>query len=160
MTAFPTYEMILYDEIEGKPDEAVLEKIKAFFVSIFSNANTAKFDKKLNQASNIFTVLALLEKRIVGFKIGYQIEPGTFYSWVGGVDKSFRQRGIAAELMKRQHDWCARNDFQIVKTKTTNQFKSMLILNIKSGFDIIEVYSDINKERKIVLEKHLDKKQK
>jgi hypothetical protein len=35
-------------------------------------------------------------------------------------------------------------------------FKPMLILNIKNGFDIVEVYSDKFGETKIVLEKSLD----
>jgi hypothetical protein len=59
--------------------------------------------------------------------------------------------------MKRQHDWCIEKGYKIVQTKTTNFFKPMLILNIKNGFDITDVYRKSNGELKIVLEKDLTK---
>jgi hypothetical protein len=57
--------------------------------------------------------------------------------------------------MKRQHSRCATRGYKIVQTKTKNSFKPMLILNIKSGFDITAVYRDSRNELKIVLEKDL-----
>lgn len=149
--------MIEFAEIEGKPDVKTLAEIEKFYVSIFKQVEPGKFEKRISEAVNLLTVLALHENKIVGFKIGYQIAPKTFYSWIGGVDESFRKLGIAAGLMEKQHLWCRRNGFNLIRTKTRNNFKAMLILNIKHGFDIIDVYSDINNELKIVLEKHLDK---
>ena len=149
--------MIIYKEIEGTPSAAILGKIALFYASIFSNADTSKFRRKLGNAADIFTVLALEEKRIVGFKLGYRLDPLRFYSWVGGVDKNFRKNGIAGELMKRQHLWCLGRGYKFVRTKTKNIFREMLVLNIKSGFDITEVYKDSRNELKIVLEKDLFK---
>jgi hypothetical protein len=57
--------------------------------------------------------------------------------------------------MKQQHDWCKKHGFLKVVTKTKNTFKPMLILNIKNGFDVVEIYLDKKNERKIVLEKIL-----
>lgn len=144
-----------FAEIEGKIDDKLLLEIKIFNASIFENVDFAKFEKRITEASDLLTILALHRKKIVGFKIGYRIESTKFYSWVGGVDEKFRRQGIAAELMKRQHDRCFRNGFQIIQTKTINSFKSMLILNIKSGFDIVGVYRDKQNELKIVMEKSL-----
>ena len=108
----------------------------------------------MNSAEKLFTVLAFSDDEIVGFKIGYWLDAVKFYSWVGGVKREFREQGIAQELMNRQHSWCRKNGFQIVQTKTKNCFKPMLILNIKNGFDVIEVYREKD-ETKIVLEKEL-----
>lgn len=147
--------MFEFTEIEGKPDEAKLKEIEEFYASIFEKIDREKFHRRINEAENLHIVLAFQSNKIVGFKVGYKIAPEKFYSWIGGVDAKFRSRGIAAELMKRQHDWCAPNGFQTIQTKTRNSFKPMLILNIKSGFDIIEVYRDKQNELKIVLEKNL-----
>jgi predicted GNAT superfamily acetyltransferase len=87
--------------------------------------------------------------------MGYRIEPQKFYSWIGGVDADYRERGIAAELMRRQHDRCRRSGYKTIQTKTLNRFRSMLVLNIKNGFDITAVYLDERGELKIVLEKRL-----
>lgn len=148
--------MITFEEIEGKPDSQILEKIAEFYQSIFAVADSEKLYKRIDSAENLFTVLAFYDGEIVGFKLGYQIDSRKFYSWLGGVKSEFRKHGIAQELMNRQHDWCRKKDFKIVQTKTKNSFKPMLILNIKNGFDIIELQRNDSNEIKIVLEKKLD----
>jgi len=147
--------MIRFTESAGQPAAPELRKIEEFYASIFEKIDSEKFTKRMTESENLLTILAFHEDRIVGFKIGYRIAPTTFYSWIGGVDEKFRQNGIAAELMKRQHDWCARNGFEKVRTKTQNRFKAMLILNIKNGFEIIGVYRNARNESRIVLEKTL-----
>lgn len=147
--------MITFEEIEGIQNSQILEKIAEFFQEIFSNTDLEKFHSRINSADNLFTVLAFSDGEIVGFKLGYQIDPQKFYSWIGGVKSEFRKLGIANELMYRQHDWCRKKGFKIVQTKTKNSFKPMLILNIKNGFDIIELQRTDRNEIKIVLEKSL-----
>ncbi len=147
--------MIEFTEIEAAPEKENLGEIIEFSRAIFGQAEPEKFAKRIGEAKNLHIILALEAGKIVGFKIGYEKEPRVFYSWVGGVDKNFRRRGIAAELMKRQHLWCRRKDFEIIRTHTKNEFKAMLILNIRHNFDIVNVYRDKLDELKIVLEKDL-----
>ena len=144
-----------FTEIEGIPGERTIEDVRRVYAAIFGRIDHAKYERRMRESDRLLTVLALAEQRIVGFKIGYRIAPRTFYSWVGGVDPEFRGRGIAAELMRRQHEWCFRNGFERVRTKTMNRFKPMLILNLKSGFDVAEVYRDRREQIKIILEKDL-----
>lgn len=144
-----------YQEIEGKPNPQILIKIAEFFQSIFAATDLEKFHSRINSAEKLLILLAFAEDKIVGFKIGYQIDSQKFYSWLGGVKSEFRKHGIAQELMNHQHDWCRKKGFQIVQTKTKNSFKPMLILNIKNGFDIIELQRNDRNEIKIVLEKNL-----
>lgn len=141
--------------IEGKPDQSTLPQIKAFYAALFESAEFAEFERRISEVENLLTILAFHRKKIIGFKLGYRLTPKKFYSWLGGVDNRFRRRGIAGELMKRQHNLCKCKNYEIVLTKTKNSFKPMLILNIKNGFDIVEVYRDQQKELKIVMEKHL-----
>ena len=81
--------------------------------------------------------LALDQDQVVGCKLGYAQKPGHFYSWLGCVSPSFRGQGIAAELMRQQHDWCKEQGYHTVRTHTYNQWRDMLVLNIRSGFAII-----------------------
>ena len=147
--------MITFEEIEGRPNPQVLDKIADFFGSIFDDADLGKFYRRIEEAQNLFTLLAFSDGEIIGFKMGYQINSEKFYSWIGGVKSEFRKLGIAQELMNRQHSWCKKKGFKVVQTKTKNSFKPMLILNIKSGFDIIELQRNERNEIKIVLEKSL-----
>jgi GNAT superfamily N-acetyltransferase len=91
----------------------------------------------------------------VGFKTGYELKPCKYYSWLGGVHPDYRNKGIAGKLMELQHEWCVMNGYRTIQTKTKNKWKSMLILNLKHGFDIIGTYTDSKGEPKIILEKNL-----
>lgn len=149
--------MIEFTEIEGKPEELKIKEMSEFYRLVFENTESDKFEERILDAEDLYTVLALHQGKIVGFKIGFRIAPKIFYSWLGGVAKHFRNLGIASKLMEKQHLWCRRNGFDLIRTKTKNEFKAMLILNIKHNFDIVNVYRNRQNELKIVLEKDLSK---
>lgn len=77
--------------------------------------------------------------QLLGFKIGYQLDSQTFYSWFGGVSSLARNKGVAQRLLEIQEDWVAEQGYQYLKVKSRNQFPSMLRLLIKNGY-LIENY--------------------
>ncbi|WP_325100945.1 GNAT family N-acetyltransferase [Metabacillus niabensis] len=85
--------------------------------------------------------------------MGYELKADTFYSWLGGVAPKYQKHGIGTKLMEMQHQWIKENGYSYVQTKTMNKWRSMLILNIKNGFDVIDTYIDKKGLQKIVLEK-------
>jgi GNAT superfamily N-acetyltransferase len=74
---------------------------------------------------------------------------------MGGVSPDHRGQGIASELMRRQHEWCRNHGYKVIHTHTKNQWRAMLILNLRHGFDVIGTYADERGEPKIILEKRL-----
>ncbi len=64
-----------------------------------------------------------------------------FYSWLGGVDPVYRGLGIASQLMTTQHSWSRKKGYAKVQTKTQNRFRSMLILNLNHGFEVIGTHT-------------------
>ncbi|TAE32267.1 MAG: GNAT family N-acetyltransferase [Cytophagales bacterium] len=98
--------------------------------------------------------LAYDGEKLVGYKIGYERQPGQFYSWLGGVLPDYRGHGIASVLMKQQHDWCRTENYQTIRTQTYNRWRSMLILNLRHGFDIVGTVQG-KRGLMIVLEKKL-----
>jgi predicted GNAT superfamily acetyltransferase len=129
--------------------------IIALYQSVFKVENTTKFLQRIENEHDILFLLAYENDELAGFKIGYQKSETVFYSWLGAVHSAHRRKGIADELMRLQHDWCSKNGYQKIQTKTLNQWKSMLILNLQHGFDILETYRDEKGVLKIVLEKGL-----
>lgn len=81
--------------------------------------------------------LALAAGQLVGCKLGYERQPGHYYSWLGGVVAGFRNQGIAGELLRRQHAWCQEQGYQRLRTHTYNHWRAMLLLNLRHGFNII-----------------------
>ena len=76
---------------------------------------------------------------LVGFKMGYEIDNGTFYSWFGGVTSQARRLGVAQALLEWQERWVTAQSYQAITVKSRNQFPSMLRLLLKNGY-LIEGY--------------------
>lgn len=125
----------LYSNIFGGSAEELLSKVK---------------DKP-----KLLVNIALDGPSVVGFKMGYELDENKFYSWLGGVDPEYRNHGIASKLMKQQYEYLRKKGYKVVQTKTMNKWRSMLLLNIKNGFDVIETYTDEKGLHKIVLEKRI-----
>jgi ribosomal protein S18 acetylase RimI-like enzyme len=91
----------------------------------------------------------------VGFKIGYERE-GRFYSWLGGIDRNYRQRGIASHLADYQEQWARNRGYKTIWMKTRNRFPQMLLMATQRGFRITSLHPmDKIGEHRIVLEKSL-----
>lgn len=123
--------------------------------AIFTTQHPDSIEDELAARSKSLILIALDHDEVVGYKIGYQDLKTRFYSWLGGVYPDYRGQGIASELMRRQHEWCESQGYSIVRTQTKNKWRSMLILNLRHGFDVIGTYTDEKGEPKIILEKRL-----
>lgn len=167
--------MITYHNIAGIPDDALMNDILILHENIFSDSHTLV--AKMATKPSLLVTVALdhadssntgsngsvtsstgtfgTRPRIVGYKIGYELGSDTFYSWLGGVNANYRNHGIGSKLMEIQHDYLRQSGYQSVETKTKNKWRSMLILNIKHGFDVVETFLDETGEHKIILRKHL-----
>ncbi|WP_419158770.1 GNAT family N-acetyltransferase [Rossellomorea sp. BNER] len=129
------------------------KKATILYQEIFQS--DSDFINSLEEKKNPLINLAIDSEKVIGFKVGYDRKLGHFYSWLGGVHPSYRGQGIASVLMTQQHEWCINHGYKTIQTKTKNIWKSMLILNLKSGFNVIGTYTDDKGEPKIILEKKL-----
>ncbi|QHA87083.1 GNAT family N-acetyltransferase [Serratia rhizosphaerae] len=82
-------------------------------------------------------LIAELDGQPVGFKLGYQTDDDTFYSWLGGVLPAFRRRGVAGQLLEEQERWARTQGFSRLTVKTRNQFRGMLMLLVSRHYQII-----------------------
>lgn len=144
-----------YSVIEGIPKQVILEELLHLYAAIFEDARPKFFIERIETKAQLLCLIAYDQNTPVGFKIGYQYNETTFYSWVGGVLENYRKRGIAKTLASLQEKWVKENGFSKLRTKSMNRFKPMLILNLKNGFDIVQVYTNDSGQTKIIFEKAL-----
>jgi predicted GNAT superfamily acetyltransferase len=144
---------VKYMLFESMPEEAILEGIIDLHKRIFGESDDLV--KKMESKPQLLVNVALNDSQVIGYKIGYELDKKIFYSWLGGVDPNFRGHGVALKLMEQQHQYLKESGYHIVQTKTMNKWRNMLILNIKSGFDIMSTYTNEKGLHKIILEKNL-----
>ena len=123
---------------------------------VFGPLTKDRIKNKLKDKSAISVIIATNDSDdVLGFKIGFEATPNTYYSWLGAVAPSQQRKGLGKQLMAAQHMWCINQGYQFVETKTLNKWRSMLLLNIRSGFDITGTREDDVHGTEILLRKRL-----
>jgi ribosomal protein S18 acetylase RimI-like enzyme len=79
-------------------------------------------------------LVAEQQGQILGFKIGYELDSDTFYSWFGGVSPKSRNLGLAQKLLDVQESWVIEQGYQQLKVKSRNQFPAMLRLLLRNNY--------------------------
>lgn len=136
----------VYQTYPGLPPEPLLDALLDLLTALFTNQSREEWRADLTAKAATYrpfqALLALDGNRVIGCKIGGErptdSPPGhLFYSWLGGVDPAYRGQGLAGELMRRQHNACREAGYNVVRTHTYNQWRDMLILNLRHGFQIV-----------------------
>ncbi|MBW8186168.1 GNAT family N-acetyltransferase [Shewanella nanhaiensis] len=98
-----------------------------------------------------------VEGEVAGFKLGYELDNGQFYSWLGGILPEFRGLGLAKQLLLAQESWAIEQGYQQIEVKTLNRFASMLKMLISNQYQITSLKQDTDKLElnKISLQKSL-----
>lgn len=153
----PRFEKIKF---EFRSSESMTEKdmeaVRELCLSSFGkNFDFEKFQSKPKVHGRILFQTAYDGDQLVGFKLGYAQDNSLFYSWLGAVLKTHQGLGVAGELMRLQHEWCIKNHFKKIETRTRNKFVEMIRLNLKFGFLITGTQVTAGNEVKIIFEKEL-----
>ncbi|WP_128545941.1 GNAT family N-acetyltransferase [Larkinella soli] len=148
---------IRYEIFAGLPSGPLLDGLLSLHLQIFQGPARDHLleEYQSNLSRNLLTILALSGDTVAGYKMGYQRKKGHFYSWLGCVSPDFRRLGIGGRLMQLQHDYCRENGFHTIRTHTRNQWRDMLVLNIRHGFDVVGTITTSGAHTTIVLEKRL-----
>lgn len=93
-----------------------------------------------------------VEGEVAGFKLGYELNNGQFYSWMGGILTELRGLGLAKQLLLAQEQ-----GYHRIEVKTLNRFTSMLKMLISNQYQITNLKQDTDKLElnKITLQKSL-----
>lgn len=116
---------------EGSLSEvvAVVTEIDEFIVK----ENEQSLAQRLEGKRHLILV-AEQQGQILGFKIGYELDSDTFYSWFGGVSPKARNLGLAQKLLDVQESWAIEQGYQQLKVKSRNQFPAMLRLLLRNNY--------------------------
>lgn len=112
--------------------------------------------RRLQYRHNVLRMVAELDHKPVGFSCSYELRPSTFYSWLYAVLPDARRLGVASQLMAAQHAWAKKEGYEMIRLECYNQHRPMLILAIRTGYEIIGLRYDFRTAGNLVIfEKHL-----
>ena len=64
------------------------------------------FRRRFQGRHNVSMLVALLDEKPVGFIVGFEMMPSTYFSWLCGVVPDSRRLGVVAQLIQRQEGLC------------------------------------------------------
>ena len=145
--------MVSYEHAQGPLGESQVGAILAVAAKVFDALDPGDTRWRLAHMPARTAITARSEAGPCGFKIGYAVTSHRYNSWLGGVEPAYRRMGIAAELMRRQHDWVFANGFEVIETEVLQLNHAMQQLNEAAGFTVAGVRFD-NTEARIIYRKH------
>jgi len=134
-----------------------LDLVAELYNEVFTPATTqADLQRRFLGRHNVSMLLALLDDRHVGFVVGFELTPTTYFCWVCGVLPDLRRLGIATQLMQAQNAWAQEHHYQIVRFECQNQHRPMLHVAITEGFDLVGIRWDSSTAHNVaIFEKEL-----
>lgn len=129
-----------------------LTLVADLYNSIFSPKQDEEFfRRRFEGRNNVSLLIAMLEDRHVGFTMGFELMPTTYFCWLCGVDPEFRRTGIATQLVQAQHAWARDHDYSIIRFECQNQHRPMLHLAISEGYDLVGIRWDTATGNNVVI---------
>ena len=138
------------------PDELPL--VVELYNQIFRPARTLdSFQRRFLGRHNPLLLLARLADRPVGFFLGFELKPDTFFAWFYGVTGDSRRMGLGSQLIETAQTWAAAQGYECIRLECLNQHRPMLHLAIVLGYDIVGLRWDADlRANLIVCEKQLE----
>ena len=129
-----------------------LELITRLYNEVFSPRHDQEFFRRRFQGRyNISMLVGILEERHVGFAVGFELMPTTYFSWLCGVLPDFRRQGIATQLIQAQQAWAIEHKYEMIRFECLNQHRAMLHVAITEGYDHVGIRWDIATANNVVI---------
>ena len=109
------------------------------------------FLRRYQGRHNVLQMVARIEDRPVGFFLGFELKPDTFFAWFYGVLPDCRRAGIGSQLMEAAQSWAAQHDYEVIRLECHNQHRPMLHLAIAKEYDIVGIRWDPDRGENLVL---------
>lgn len=134
-----------------------LPLIVDLYNQIFRPTKTVdSFHRRYLGRYNVLQLVARVKERPVGFFLGFELKPDTFFAWFYGVLADFRRAGIGSQLMEAAQSWAQQHEYESIRLECHNQHRPMLHLAIDLGYDIVGMRWDADRGENLVLfEKNL-----
>lgn len=109
------------------------------------------FRRRFHGRNNVSLLLALLDERPVGFSIGFELMPSTYFMWLSGVIPDARGMGIAVQLLNALSAWAQDHHYDVMRFECLNQHRPMLHVAISEGFDLVGIRWDSDASQNFVI---------
>ena len=136
-------------------DERMIPQAVELYNCVFRHRHELDFFKRRFMGRyNVLTLLAMMDERPVGFCIGFELKPGMFYNWLGGVLPEVRRHGVARQLHDAEQAWAKDHGYEYIRCECLNHQREFIHFAIDVGYDIAGIrWDSTHADNLVVFEK-------
>ena len=130
-----------------------LDTIRTLNVTIFEEERVINtFDRE-----DLLMLIAYLDAKPIGFKIGYRQSHDTFYSAKGGILADYRRKGIARKMLYNMIEHVRLQGYKRFAFDTfPNKHPGMTILGLDEGFNVVKAdFNTVFQDYRLQFEKEI-----
>ena len=134
-----------------------LELISRLYNEVFTPREDEEFFRRRYMGRhNVCMLVGIVEKTHVGFIIGFELTPTTYFCWLCGVLPDFRRAGVATQLMQGLEAWAFEHHYGTIRFECQNQHRPMLHVAITEDYDLVGIRWDpATAQNVVIFEKEL-----
>ena len=138
-------------------DDPILPQAVELYNQIFRPRREVDFFKRRFLGRyNPLTLIARIDDRPVGFWVGFELKPGMFYHWLGGVLPDFRRQGVGRQLLEAQCSWARDHGYEFMRCECMNNQREFMQFALAVDFDIAGIrWDSIHADNLVAFEKAL-----
>lgn len=146
------------DAVIDRINPADLGLISHLYNSIFRPPMSEdELKKRLRGRFNVLAQVARVGNDAVGFLLGMELRPETYFVWTCGVVPEMRRAGIASQLMHAAEDWARTEGYKVLRFECENSHRPFLHFGIANDYDIAGLRWDSERMHNVVIfEKQLN----
>jgi len=105
---------------------------------------------------NTLQLVAKLDDQPVGFFLGFELNPETFYAWHYGILPDAQRLGIGSQLLEAAQSWAESHGYESIRLECHNSHRPMLHMAVDLGYDVVGLRWDQDRgDNLIIFEKNL-----
>lgn len=118
-------------------DRLLPQAVELYNVMFRPRRDVDFFKRRFLGRHNVLTLIAKLGDAPVGFWIGFELKPGMFYHWLGGVVTDARRQGIGRQLYEAQYAWAKDHSYEHIRYECLNHQREFIHFALDTGADIV-----------------------
>lgn len=149
---------ILVDLNLLQKNDPLLNQVLNLYAALYGSNHAVTLVERLLLKKNPHILVAELQQKVLGFRIGYESQNQAYTFWMDGIHPQYRNLEMGPYLLNQEITWAQKNGYQKIRALINNNSQQKIIMLLDANFKITGTHTEAHKNTRVILEKPLNLK--